>query len=221
MKEALSPSGSDGAYWISHAVWQVVHTLEVLKAQSMADFEKKLEKLGYYLLSDQRVELYQKLVKKLWDAAKEEELTKKKIRRAELLDWLSKAVGYFSTQGVLGGQRMKEKMQAANLPQDAIAAATESRMRYRAAALTARYSAPSAVVSVEGEMSARLSTMRARLDAGVYDDDGPSFYSRCLDTLEEIHQNSGPARQFGLDFLHGCMYSMMDRCAHRLVRVSQ
>lgn len=221
MKDVRSPSGSDGSYWISHTVWQVVHTLEALKAKSMADFERKLEKLGYYLLSDQRDELYQKLVKKLWDAAKEVELSRKTIRRAELLAWLPKAVSYFSNEGVVGGQRVREKMEAAKLPEDAIVAAAESRMRYRTTALTARYSAPAALSSVEGELSAKLSTLRARLDAGVYDDDGPSFYSRCLDTLEEFHQNSAPARQLGLDFLQGCMYSMMDRCAHRLTRVSQ
>lgn len=220
IKDFRSPNGADAVFWVSRTVWEPVHTVDALRRQNLSEFEKQLEKLGHPLFSDQREELYQKLVRKIWDAAKSSQLEQKRIRRTDFLVWLAGAVNYFSPS-VRGGQKVQEKMKSANLPTDSIQAANESRMRYRARALRDRYSDPLKRSSVEAEVAARLSMLRARLDAGVYEDDGPSFYSRCLDTLEELFNTNPDAQQLSLDFLHGCMYSMMDRCAHRLRRVTQ
>jgi hypothetical protein len=46
-------------------------------------FEKQLEARGDWLLADQRAELYNKLVRKVWDAALATEMELKKITRDE------------------------------------------------------------------------------------------------------------------------------------------
>jgi hypothetical protein len=221
IKSAQSPNGSDGVFWVSRMVWQVVHAVAAVQAQNLVDLEKQLERNGYLLLADQRQELYQKLVRKVWDAAVSKIAAEKKIKRHELLVWLSKTVALLAHPSSSGGQRMTEKMQAANLPPDAIMAAHEARNRYRLQALMEQYSGPTKHLVVEAEIVATLSTLRARLDAGEYADDGPSFYSRCLDSLQGLHDASAEAKQLGLAYLHGCMYNIMDRCGHRFRRVTQ
>ena len=115
---------------------------------------------------------------------------------------------------------MERKMKSANLPQDAIIAAHESRNRYRLQGLLDRYSEPQAHRSVEAEVVARLNTLRARLDAGDYADDGPSFYKLCLDDLEALQKAGPDSEKLSLAFLHGCMYNITDRCGHRFRRVT-
>jgi hypothetical protein len=219
--QARSPNGLDGAFWVSRTVWHVVHALEAMIAQNLIAFEKQLEGLGHVLLADQREELYGKLVRKVWDAALATHVEHKKITREQLLEWLKGAVAYITQPSSPGGKKMAEKMEAANLPSDAIVAATDSRTRYRMQVLMDRYSAPMKHVAVEAEIVARLNVLRARLDAGEYPDDGPSFHMRCLNDLGELYNANPDAQNLGLAFLHGCMYSITDRCGHRFRRVTQ
>lgn len=220
LKDARSPNGTDGAFWVSRTVWQEVHSLDAVRAHNLLAFETELERLGHLLLAGQREELYQKLVRKIGDAATARQAEQKKIRRDPLLKWLSEAVDSLAHPGPLGGLKMAEKMEAAKLPEDAVMAAHESRNRYRLRSLRDRYSEPLAHAWVEGEIVARLSTLRARLDAGDYADDGPSFHKRCLDNLTDLCAASPDAGKLGLAFLHGCMYSITDRCGHRFRRVT-
>lgn len=221
LKDARSPNGQGTDFWVSRTTWQVVHGLDAIRLKNLDELERQLESLGYLLVSNQKREVYDKLVQKVWDAALAKKLPLKIISRAELRAWLAKTASQVSQPAPVGGQKMTEKLRAAGLPEDAIAAATDARMRYRHTALISQYSEPSKVKAIESEVSARLSVLRARLDAGEYANDGLSFYSRCLNDLETFLLSNSDAGALGLAFLQGCMYSMTDRCAHRFTKVAQ
>jgi hypothetical protein len=53
-ENACSPNGQGTAFWVSHTVWQVVHTTDALKTRNLRDLDKQLEQLGHFLLADQR-----------------------------------------------------------------------------------------------------------------------------------------------------------------------
>lgn len=175
LKDARSPNGADGGFWVSRTVWEVVHSQDAVRARNLVALDGQLERLGHLLLAGQREELYEKLVRKIWDSAMATQAEHKKIKRDHLLKWLSESVDSLAHPGPVGGMKMERKMKSANLPQDAIIAAHESRNRYRLQGLLDRYSEPQAHRSVEAEVVARLNTLRARLDAGDYADALPSF----------------------------------------------
>jgi hypothetical protein len=217
---ALSPNGGDVTFWVSRTVWEIVYSIGAVAAKNLVALDVGLEKLGHILLNGQREELYQKLVAKMSRAGEAPLAAEKKIRRSQLLSWLSETVAALTHPGSLGGETMAEKMELAELPADAIVAAHELRNSYRLRTLKDRYSAPLTHATIEAEIVARLNTLRAHLDVGEYADNGPLFHQHCLDSLGDLYQTSPDAQKLGLAFLHGCMYSITDRCGHRFRRVT-
>lgn len=211
---------TDCKFWTANTYWDVVHSIEAVESKNLIAFEKSLEALGHWLLSDQRQELYKKLVRKMWDAAMATQAIEKQITRDHLLGWLADAINSIAAVPTISGEKLAQKMNDAHLAQDIISAAQESRMHYRRATLGDSYSSPGSVNSVRAEVTARLAALRARIDAGEIADDGLVFHSKCLEELEQIYNSFPGAKELGLAFLHGCMYSITDRCGHRFRRVT-
>jgi Cap4 dsDNA endonuclease len=219
-----SENANDCGFWADRAHWHVVGPLEDIKNRNLLTFAKALSGLGYYILNDQLEELYPKLVAMAWEAGRADwrKLGKdaKKIKRATLVEWLTKALQSIITPSSSGGHKTRQKMELAQLPADSIDAALEERTLYLTDRLTPQYSAAIDYRRVEGEVVSALHTLRSHLDAGVYDDNGLKFHARCRDRLNDLMQNIPPERRPSQSFVHGCMYNITDRCAHRFLRAS-
>jgi hypothetical protein len=215
-----SPLGEDSSYWIARATWEVVHSLDALEARNRLALTIEMERLGIVLLVDQIDELYSKLVRLVFDAALATKPPDKKLKRPDVLEWITKTANALAYPATVSGTRMVEKMKAADLPPDAIQAAHDTRWIYRQRMLTERYSAPLEYAQVEAEVVAHLNGLRAKLDSGALTDDGPAFHYRCLEKLEHLHASHPSAGKLGLGFLQGCMYNVTDRCGHRFLRVT-
>jgi hypothetical protein len=215
-----SPLGGDSSYWIERATWEVVHALDALEKRNILALAIQLERLGIALFVDQTIELYNKLVRLVFDAALATKPADKKLKKADVLEWITRTANALAYPATVGGTRMVEKMKAANLPGDAIQAARDTRWIYLRRMLTERYSSPNEYRQVEVEVVAHLNGLRAKLDSGALTDDGPAFHHRCLEKLEHLHASHPSAGKLGLGFLQGCMYNVTDRCGHRFLRVT-
>lgn len=220
LKAPKSANGNGCDYWTESTVCEAVHSLDAVSAHNLQEMERTLELLGHHLMADQRQELYSKLVRKVWDAGKAPQGDQRKLKRHAVMEWLDQNVQQISQPPTMSGKRLEEKMLAANLPQDAVYAAQDSRWLYRQMQLRERYADPRGTQHVEGEINATLLALRSRLDVAEYQDDGPTFHRRCLDAIEAIYTSNPKARELGLGFVHGCMYNITDRCIHRFQRVT-
>jgi hypothetical protein len=220
VKNYISPNGGDSSFWVHRTLWEEVHSTESVKARNLIQLTTELERLGHILLSDQCQELYQKLVKLVFDASLATNPTHKKLKRNKLLEWFSKTVNALTYPASVGGTKMADKMKSAGLASDAIDAAKGMRLYYRIKTLRERYSAPLDHQQVEAEVSATLNILRARLDAGELPDNGANFHRDCLDALNQLCSTDESAKRLGLAFLQGCMYSITDRCGHRFRAVT-
>jgi hypothetical protein len=220
LNDPQSPNGNGCRYWANSTVCEAIHSLQAIEMHNLRELERTLETLGYALLGDQRQELYRKLVRKVWDAGTATQGDLRKLKRQDVIGWLQDAVTVISQPPTVSGQRMAEKMRAANLPEGEIQAAQQSRWQYRQVQLAERYTDPRGTQRVESEVNATLSVLRARLDVGEYQEDGLAFHKRCLDALGDVHKSMPKAQALGLGFVHGCMYNITDRCMHRFLRVT-
>ncbi len=216
-----SPNGRDAGYWTANCRWDVVHSIESVKNRNIATLRRVVERNGEYLASDQAEELYEKILTSVRLAAAADastDLSGKKITKAGFDKWLQKTVEAMvhPALGKSGGEVMKEKMEAAGLPRDAIESALQQRRAYRRELLTPTYLTVRDRRHVQDEVAAKLQELRAQLDAGELLDDGPCFHSRCIQKLEELRVTLNPSP--GLSFLLGCMYGITDRCLHRFRR---
>jgi hypothetical protein len=69
-------------------------------------------------------------------------------------------------------------------------------------------------------MVARLHRLKTRLDAGEFSDDGRQFLSRCQEELLELRKTLPCRSKPPESAVFGCLYEVMNRCLHRLVRAS-
>ena len=183
-----------------------------------------VEENGGSLASDQLEELYSKLLRIVQDAAVAEWRTDreaKRIIRGRLREWFLVAMESAMHPAPRGGGRvLRKKMEAAHLPGDAIASALESRRFYREEVLRPRYLQLKDRTLIEGEVMATLQQLRSKLDTGGLPDSGGQFHDRCLEKLDELRHRLGVQNPPPLAFMHGCMYSIADRCLHRFRRAS-
>ena len=50
------------------------------------------------------------------------------------------------------------------------------------------------------------------------DVDGPAFHALCLDRMDAVNAERGPAAEDYSSFLKGCMYDIADRCLLKFAR---
>lgn len=215
-----SPNGNDCGFWAERALWEPVGPIADIKNRNLVAFTRLIEHLGYCVFHDQVEEVYARLVSKAWHAATADwrrGREAKKIARQSLHAWLIAALEALRPAHK-GGQRLREKMEKAHLPEDSVCAALEERNSYREELLTPRYFSPSEHRLIESEVAAALHSLRSQLDSGDYADDGRGFHLLCRNRLENLRNELPVEKRPPLAFLNGCMYHMADRCAHRFRR---
>jgi hypothetical protein len=103
---------------------------------------------------------------------------------------------------------------------DEIEMAKEQRREYRRTVLQSGFLDVSDRAVIESEVQARLSRLKAQLDAGEFSDSGVQFHSRCLRELEALQGTIGTRKKPLVGLLYGLMYEIMNRCQHRFMRAS-
>jgi hypothetical protein len=220
-----SPKGNECGYWLQHCEWDTRHDLDALKRDNLVCLLMLTQKAGTPLLFEQ----LEPLLDELRDMAKEAGAAKwkpykakKVITRAALTAWLAAKLAEIAARaGAESGKALAEKLEAINVPSDAIAMARELRLRYGAAVRTPRYLEADEMERLQWKVQSRVTTLRAQYAAGQLDTDGLAFHALCIEAMDVLAAQMGDAG--GSDasddarpaFLKGCLYDITDRCMLR------
>lgn len=210
-------------YWLDNMEWAVPGDADAVRSANTIQLIGILEDAGEYLATDQRDELYAKLLRKAMDAAQAtlDRRPDKLISREALRRWFDTAVSEVQNLGVsIGGESpLRKKLEHAGLS-DYFDTARLLRERYRRERLQPKYLQLDEWKDMEGAVSAALNRLKSDLDARVAEDDGPKFHALCIETLTELRQQLDMSSPHVDAVLQGCMYDMANRCSHRFRRVT-
>jgi hypothetical protein len=218
-----STNGRDCAFWASSTTWEVVGSIEAVKASNLLEFHKYLHAQGVFVAVDQADEIYMRLVGKVAEASRADwrlAPSQKRVQKGPLAAWIRQIVNDAMHPMPQGGGKLRSKMKNALLPDDSIESAIEERAWYREELLTQRYFKTDEYRAIEGEILSRLHSLRTQLDSGALDEPGIAFHARCRADIESFRQSLPPDKRPAMSFVQGCMYNIADRCIHRFVRAT-
>ncbi|KDP95406.1 hypothetical protein ER13_02185 [Brevundimonas sp. EAKA] len=219
MGNLLSLRQRGASHWIGDLVWTVAESEAAIRNANLIALERWLEDMGEVLFSDQRDELYDRLLRRIMTASctrwRDGPETKKLLRDL-FIEWLKAQVA--AVKGVStgkAGEVLRFKMTAAGLELGVIDMAEDIRRRHRRLELDPKYMGGSETADMESEALAILNQLVSQLDRGSLDLDGVAFHSLCLDALAGLRA-SHPEARFAA--LQAVMYIAADRCRHRFVQ---
>ena len=219
--DLASTRGRSVSNWLADVLWDVRESEQAIVDANWRKLTEFLEVIEGLLFTDQMRELYEALLLRVQRAASKKWVDgadEKKIRRAELREWLASTA--YRIRGHIpsvAGTILHKKMIQAGIPDDAIDNADRMRLEYRTLALDPKYQQDEELRSTELETVATLQQLLSRLDAGSLSDNGREFHARCLDALGAIRELYPTV---GLRFLQGTMYAATDRCRHRFLKAA-
>ena len=219
--QVSSGKGNGVKYWLEHTMWEVHQEEASLEAANKLALQRVVLKLGYHLLPDQLDELYADLLalaRKAGIADWGDSPSDKKIGKPGLEQWLKNRIESRIKPPTTGGVRLKTKLEKACINPTDIEECLGTRHLYLAERYKPKYLSTTKLTAVELEVSATLHTLRARLDAGVLEDDGVKFHAQCLTAIEQLR--GADSVSVPLAILQGCMYNIADRCVHRFRRAT-
>jgi len=220
-----SDNNHDCCFWIDNAEWEVIFSDEAIINKSLLLLDKIIEQRGTTLFQEQKNDLYEKILVRVYNASKEhpnDDLGKKRITRQEFTSWFNDTLdNILNTRDQRDSSPIVKKMSAASISKDSIDMAVDLYRRYRQEILNPQYLRIRDITSMETEVSACLHNLKIKHDIGVFNDNGVEFHNRCIDELDILKQSLPitPSPTHGL--LQGCMYNIVKRCLHRFVRVEQ
>lgn len=217
----ISPNGHDVVYWLRNTRWQIESEKEII-ISNKAQLMKIISNKGIHLTGEVvETRIYPQILTRAQNAATiawEVDDKAKKIRREEFLQWLDNILRneqYPLSAGA--GEKLKEKMAKANIPNDYIVTAQDERRKFRQERLAPKYLELTDLELIEGEVLSELKGLRLRLDSGEFTE-GTPFLKTCEDKLRELQTRLQVKSKPPLHYLDGCMYDITDRCAHRYHR---
>lgn len=214
-----SSTGSNVTSCLSRTVWDVLYDDKSVQNANLRVLSKAISSFGNFLVEDQLIELYKKVLGKVKEAGRADwniDPALKKITRQVFVDWIKTEINlakYPSSGGT--GNKLREKMLKAGISEDVIENAREQRISYRTKTLSSHYMDLSRQKEVEEEVRANLQKLISDLDAEILKDNGVQFHNRCLTCLSDM---SNRTQDVSLSFLHGCMYNFTERCLHRFIK---
>lgn len=211
-----STAGWSPSNWLEHAIWNVAESEVAVEHSNLFQLETWLEALGEPLFSDQREELYNRILVRVMKAsALLSGDSRKKLQCSEFRNWvmleIERIKGHAPSKT---GTNLTSKMKKARIPESAIQNALRLRLAYRQRMLEPKYQQEEGYKFAELELAATLNHLVAGLDAGVVTGNGQIFHHNCLNAVSSIQNKYGDVE---LSFLQGSMYSMADRCRHRFL----
>lgn len=217
-----SPKGNDCTHWLQNAYWDVRGSREALRNANILFLQNLVYHcMGEHLAPDQADKTYDKLLRKVHDAAgpeKKENPNEKIIKRDDLLEWLKAVVNEQLYPGTTGNDKLKKKMAEASLSESSISTAVEQRRQYRKERLSPTYLSLVDIEKAESDVLAELHHAYSQLEAEKINDNGPQFHSHCLEILKKIKDTQSGSADTPLSFYQGYMYDITNRCLHRFSR---
>ena len=214
----VSKNGNGVRYWLEKTSWDVRQSDDSTANSNKLKLNRVSTNRGYHLFPDQLDEVYAAFLAlarsaavAVWGNAPDE----KKISKTKLENWLDSQLMTRLHPAPTAGTKLENKLQRAGITQGDITACFESRQQYLAERYSPKYLTHSDIQLVEGEVGARLHTLRAQLDAGILEDDGHKFHYECLTAMDQLQEQLPDTP---LAILQGCMYNITDRCVHRFRR---
>jgi hypothetical protein len=226
VKSFKSANGNGAEFWVRMTVWEYKASVNDIENENLVKIDLILHRENAFLAPDQKKELYAKLLQKVFEASLacgRTQKNRKQIKTAGLRSWMLQQVAKLSRLASAGRSDTLETklMNAGYKPEaDEIETAKEQRREYRRKVLQSGFLDLSDRAVIESEVQARLSRLKAQLDAGEFSDSGVQFHSRCLKELEALRDTIGTQKKPLVGLLYGLMYDIMNRCQHRLVRAS-
>jgi hypothetical protein len=227
VKTHRSPKGHTWAYWVARTRWDVRHSEEAVRNQNLLRLERVLRARRGFLAPDQREVIYERLVRRAFEAAvarRHRDPHRKRMRRDELLALLRQLVEEALRAGVSDEiPPLERKLGSAQLSPETVGHAKEARRRYlRARRTSPYYAGPSRAQAerVEAEVGSRLHMLWARFEGGAIDESPAAFHARCLEELVAIRAECSPEDAPTLVLLQGMMYDRVQRCLLRFDRVA-
>jgi len=218
-----SPNGHDCEFWAENVEWDELHSSDSAKNSAKLKLRKYLEDEGVFLTTDQVDELYSLLIIKVQDAAAakySENPKAKRLIRTQFIEWLKETIANTLHPASTGsGKQMARKMRMAKLPTDVIETAQVERRLFRQELLKPKYLEISDLNLLEGEVIAKLNTLKSQMDSGEINKTGPEFHRTCLAEIESLTILNA-IRNIPSHLVQGAMYSVVDRCLHRFSRKS-
>ena len=214
-----NPNGCDTTSCLSRTVWDVRHDDKSVENTNLRSLRTIISIFRTFPAEDQLNELYKKILRKVQEAGKADwniDPDLKKITKQVFIDWIKTEINLTQHPSSGGtGNRLREKMIKAGIPEDVIENAQEQRRFYRNLSLNQEYMNLSKREEIEMDVTANLQQLISELDSEQLKVDGVGFHSICLNRLKDISSNK---QDVSLPFLYGFMYYMTERCVYRFVR---
>jgi hypothetical protein len=217
-----SPNGHDVIYWLTNSMWQIMSQDDVI-IRNVANLFKIISSKSIYLTGETiEGNIYPQILIKAQDAASapwERNDKAKKIQREEFHNWLDNILreAQYPLKGS-AGEKLRDKMERANIANDYILTAQEQRRQFMQERLHPKYLELSDLDLIEGEVLSELKSLRLGLDNGEFVEGAP-FLKVCQDKLRELQNTLQVESKPPMFYLDGCMYEITDRCAHRFTKV--
>lgn len=217
-----SPNGKTIAEWVRLCWWEKKADNEQdLVSSNKIALETALNSLGKPIFSDQRDEIYQKMLSYCQDASTGDLSMNSdcyKVTRQELVDWMTTTIDNLYTP-TAGGKKLVEKLKKAkNVPDDYISNAKQLKYDYIRKRLTNDFIQPSEMSDLEKVIHGELFKMKLALDNGVLDEE--QFHKLCIDKLDEIRKSDAFKYKKIPDYIFsGYMYDLASKCIHRFRKV--
>lgn len=215
-----SSVGWSPSNWLEHTFWDVAESEAAVEFHNLHQLDRWLEAEGETLFSDQREELYNRIVARVMKASAlfKTHYADKKLKRAVFRAWVLAEVqrikGHAPSKS---GKNLLDKMTRAKIPQGTIDNALMLRLAYRNRSLDPKYQQEESYKTAELELTAYLNHLVAELDTEIIQNSGPVFHMTCLGVVQKIQSKYSDVE---LSFLQGSMYSMTDRCRHRFLKAT-
>jgi len=220
-----STKGNGAAYWLQNCFWDERHSEEVVRKDNLLRLINLSARDKRLLLPEQAETLLDELraLAKAAGAAKWDSDRDKKIITSKALSqwWEQRARELMEGAVATSGNKLREKMTAAGLPDAVIRLAIEMRLEYSAAARTARYMEPEESGRLQSRVKSEAQSLQAHLVDGRLEADGIRFHSLCLDRMDAVNAERPGGIEDRSAFLKGCMYDIADRCLLRFERSAQ
>ena len=161
LADVISPRGRSPSHWAADLVWEVAESETALENANLNVLDTWLENEGLSLFSDQKRELYQRLLRRMMRASLprwRDDAAAKKLVRGLFIEWLRGQVA--EVQGVpttKSGEILRRKMTDAGIDNGVIDTAADLRRRYRQRELDPKYMSDGETAAMEAEAIATLS----------------------------------------------------------------
>ncbi len=215
----VSESGKDISYWISNCLWDKrPDTTDDVENTNRLMLEQIFKSRRRSVIPEHRDELYQKLLAWVRDASSKNTHVYAdchKLTRTQAEKWLDEQLAYLMNYGN-SENPLRDKMQAANLPDPMVQVAQDLRWRYTEARLASDFYGNNALRLVEEEVMSLIPRLQ-REQYGQSDSlNSLAFHGLCIEELNKIVEKQRIQELFiPGSLVTGFFYQVVNRCLMR------